>query len=122
MKYISLFVLLFGLGFAHAQQQDSVFIKSLYNKALTEGKAYEDLRSLCKDIGARLSGSAEADMAIQWGMNKLMSYNFDTVYLQEIEIPHWERGSKEAAWITTPGGEIIKLDVLALGGSVPTEG
>ncbi|MDX1444864.1 M20/M25/M40 family metallo-hydrolase [Lishizhenia sp.] len=122
MKYISLFILLTALVTAQAQNADSVFIKSLYNKALTEGKAYEDLRSLCKDVGARLSGSAEADMAIKWGMNKLMSYNFDTVYLQEIEIPHWERGSKEAAWIETSKGEIIKLDILALGGSVPTEG
>lgn len=122
MKYISLFILLFTLATAQAQNTDSIFIKSLFNSALTEGKAYEDLRSLCKDIGARLSGSAEADMAIKWGMNKLMSYNFDTVYLQEIEIPHWERGSKEAAWIETSQGEIIKLDILALGGSVPTEG
>ncbi|SFT51547.1 Peptidase family M28 [Lishizhenia tianjinensis] len=122
MKYISLFVLLFSLSIVQAQQTDSVFIKSLFNSALTEGKAYEDLRSLCKDVGARLSGSAEADMAIKWGMNKLMSYDFDTVYLQEIEIPHWERGSKEAAWVETSKGEIIKLDILALGGSVPTQG
>ena len=60
-----------SIGFS---QSDSVIIKSFYNTALSEGKAYEDLRSLCKDIGARLSGSAEAAMAIDWGKKKLEEY------------------------------------------------
>ncbi|MBB77981.1 MAG: peptidase M28 family protein [Crocinitomicaceae bacterium] len=103
-------------------QNDSIQIKSFYNAALTNGKAYEDLRSLCKDIGPRLTGSAEAEMAIEWGKNKMEEYEFDKIYLQEILVPHWERGTKESGWIRTSKGKIKKVNLLALGGSIGTNG
>lgn len=111
--------LISGLTFA---QNDSIFIRQCYNTALSEGRAYEDLRSLCKDIGARLTGSAEAEMAIQWGKMKMEGYGFDKVYLQEIEVPHWERGTKEAGWIKQKNGTLTKVNLLALGGSIGTNG
>ncbi|MDG1476452.1 MAG: M20/M25/M40 family metallo-hydrolase [Vicingaceae bacterium] len=103
-------------------QTDSTFIREIYDEALEKGEAYENLRSLCKDIGARITGSAEAEMAVKWGEKLLKSYNFDNVYLQEIKVPHWERGTTEAAWIENEAGEILKLDILALGGSIGTNG
>lgn len=96
-------------------------LRNVYNEALSKGHAYEDLRSLCKDVGARLSGSASAQLAVEWGEMKLSSYGFDKVYLQEIEVAHWERGTKESGWIKMEG-EIIKVQLLALGGSVATSG
>ena len=48
------FILLFNSRF-QAQSQDSVFIRSIFNEALSHGHAYEDLRGLCKDVGASLS-------------------------------------------------------------------
>ncbi|MGW8317123.1 MAG: M20/M25/M40 family metallo-hydrolase [Bacteroidales bacterium] len=115
-------LLLLTSQFASGQTQDSVFIRKIFDVALDRGHAYEDLRSLCKDIGARLSGSAEAEMAVYWGEQKMKAYGIDRVYLQEIEVPHWERGTKEAAWIKNKKGEIRKVEVLALGGSVGTDG
>ena len=103
-------------------QTDSTFIRKVYDEALERGESYENLRSLCKDVGARISGSAEAAMAIEWGERLLNSYGFDKVYLQEIKVPHWERGTKEAAWIINQKGETLKLDILALGGSIGTNG
>ncbi|MDA0973728.1 MAG: peptidase M28 family protein, partial [Bacteroidetes bacterium] len=50
-----------------AQAVDSLVIRSIYDEALEEGQSYKNLRSLCKDVGARLTGSAEAEMAVQWG-------------------------------------------------------
>jgi len=121
MRYISL--LLFTLLILGATAQtDSAFIRSIYNEALSNGKAYEDLRSLCKDIGARLTGSAEAEMAVAWGKNKMESYGFDKVYLQEIQVPHWERGTTEAGWIKCKNNKISKVCLLALGGSIGTNG
>ncbi|NRA12384.1 MAG: peptidase M28 family protein, partial [Crocinitomicaceae bacterium] len=114
-----LFALIATTSFA---QNDSIFIKSIYNEALSNGKSYEDLRSLCKDVGARLTGSAEAAMAIEWGKKKLDGYAFDKVYLQEIQVPHWERGTKEAGWIKNGNGDLIKVHLLALGGSIGTNG
>ncbi len=121
MKILSS-ILLFITLTVSAQNTDSLFIRSIYNQALSKGKAYEDLRSLCKDIGARLSGSAEAQMAIEWSKLKMESYGFDKVYLQEIKVPHWERGTKESAWIREKNGKLTSLNLLALGGSIGTDG
>lgn len=101
---------------------DSIFVRKIYDMALENGHSYENLRSLCKDIGARITGSAEAKMAIEWGKELLESYEFDHVYLQEIKVPHWERGNTEAGWIINDKDEIFKLNILALGGSVGTSG
>lgn len=120
MKKIALFIILF----AHlsAFSQDSLFVRNIYNEALSNGQSYENLRSLCKDIGARLSGSAEAQMAVKWGESLLKEYKFDKVYLQPIMVPHWERGTKEAGWIKTDSGKLFKVQLLALGGSIGTNG
>lgn len=102
-------------------QNDSIFIRTIYDHALSKGHAYEDLRSLCKDVGARLSGSAEAAMAVEWGKQKMETYHFDKVYLQEVKVPHWERGTTEAGWIKA-NNQLIKVKLLALGGSIGTNG
>ena len=120
-QFYSLIIFISISVFAQANQ-DSLFIKKIYNEALVNGKSHETLRSLCKDVGARITGSAEAEMAIYWGEKVLKSYGFDKVYLQKIKVPHWERGTKEAAWVINQNGEILKLDVIALGGSIGTDG
>ncbi len=121
MKLVVLFITLSisAIGFSN---EDSLFIRKIYDMALEKGHAYENLRSLCKDIGARITGSAEAQMAIDWGRKKMDDYGFDHVYLQEIKVPHWERGTKEAGWIVNEKGELRKLHIIALGGSVGSEG
>lgn len=108
-------------SYANAQT-DSIFIRKVYDEALSSGHSYENLRSLCKDIGARITGSAEAEMAVEWSEAKMKSYGFDKVYKQEITVPHWERGTKEAGWVRTEDGQLIKVNILALGGSIGTNG
>lgn len=115
-----LFLLVFSAGYS--QQPDSAFIRTIYNHALTDGHAYQNLRSLCKDIGARLSGSAEAEMAVEWSKKLFESYQFDKVYLQPVMVPYWKRGTTEAGWIRTADKKLHKVNLLALGGSIATEG
>jgi hypothetical protein len=86
--FLSLLISLSGLSQSNTLNKDSLMLKRIYNEALENGYAYEDLRSLCKDVGARLSGSVSAEMAVQWGYQRLSKYNFDTVYLQEVMVPH----------------------------------
>lgn len=116
-------VLLMGLVAApgFSQSDDSLFIRKIYDEALVRGQSYEILRTLCKDVGARLSGSPEAEKAVQWGYQTLTEIGFDTIYLQEIEVPKWTRGSIEKASLNAQG-KTIALDICALGGSVATEG
>lgn len=111
-----------GIHSSLYSQSDSSIIRKIYDEALLRGHSYEDLRSLCKDVGARLSGSAEAQMAVEWSEQKMLSYSFDKVYKQAIKVPHWERGTKEVAWLRDESGKLTKLHVLALGGSIGTNG
>ena len=122
MRLFSTLLLLLGFMTYAQSQEDSVFIRKVYDMALSEGHSYENLRSLCKDIGARITGSAEAEMAVVWGKKKMESYGFDKVYLQEITVPHWERGTKEAGWYIDADGAMKRVNLLALGGSIGTEG
>ena len=121
---ITLFIGISAMSFADGGKKDAdfQFIRKIYDEALVNGQAYKNLRSLCKDIGARITGSAEATMAINWGKKVLDGYGFDDVFLEEIEVPHWERGTTESAWIENEEGDVYKLHILALGGSVGTNG
>lgn len=103
-------------------QDDSLQVRSIFDVVLEQGEAYENLRVLCKDIGHRLSGSPQAEMAVQWGYELMKTYEPDRVYLQEITVPHWERGTNEIAWFKDQNGQVQKLSILALGGSIPTDG
>lgn len=117
MRHILPFIICFLS--IHVQAQDEKIIRSIYDLALTKSEAYENLRVLCKDIGHRLSGSEGTDSAVVWGQRVLKKLKLDTIYLQEISVPHWERGRKEKAYFYNEKGKNM-LDVCALGGSVST--
>ena len=117
MKKLILLLISFSSFCAIAQDKNT--LRSIYDLALTESEAYENLRELCKKIGPRLSGSEQADSAVVWGEKILNKLDLDSVYLQEIMVPHWERGRKERAYFYNEKGKNM-LDVCALGGSVST--
>jgi carboxypeptidase Q len=81
-------------GFAQFQQ-DTLFIRNIYNEALENGHAYARLGQLCKQIGPRLSGSDEAEKGIDWSVKMLNTYGFDSVFKQPVMVPRWERGKRE---------------------------
>ena len=58
-------------------------------------------------------------IVVSWGQTVLGKLELDTIYLQEITVPHWERGRKEKAYFYNEKGKNM-LDVCALGGSVST--
>lgn len=102
---------------AFAQKEDSLQIRNLFDAALVEGHAYNNLRSLCKDVGARLSGSPEAEKAVGWAKALLESYDFDTVWLMPVKVPHWVRGDIEEAGVNGK-----PMSIKTLGGSVSSNG
>lgn len=111
--------LLHGFTLAQTPLSDSAVMRSIYSFQLTQGSAYEQLRTLTKTIGGRLSGSKQAEAAVYWAKKTMLEAGADTVYLQACMVPHWERGQKERALLlhsktTTP------LKVIALGSSVGT--
>ena len=78
-----------------ANAQDSLMIRKIYDEELVNGQCYQNLHYLCKNIGPRLSGSPNAQKAVEWGKKLMDSYGFDHVFLQEVMVPHWVRGKKE---------------------------
>lgn len=95
------------------------FADTLTKTALRDRKGYNWLKELC-EIGPRLSGSENSFKAIQWAKNKMIELGFDSVWLQPVMVPHWERGEKEFCAIYNDKKLIKELNVLALGGSIST--
>ncbi|MES2284557.1 MAG: M20/M25/M40 family metallo-hydrolase [Bacteroidota bacterium] len=102
-------------------QTDSAMIKKIFNEALTNGKSYSNLDYLSNKIGGRLSGSPEAQKAVEWTFKAMKEAGADTVYLQECMVPHWVRGEKESAKIISlVTGSSKEVPICALGGSIAT--
>jgi carboxypeptidase Q len=130
-KTTLLIVAIAAMMHLRSQYADSLFISRIATEILINGKAYENLRHLTKNIGARLTASPQMVKAEQWGENILRSSGADKVWLQECKVPHWVRGGKDEAavfynqTITKAGNNShLKqprgLDVLAVGNSMGT--
>ncbi|WP_339625090.1 M20/M25/M40 family metallo-hydrolase [uncultured Winogradskyella sp.] len=100
-------------------QTDETALKTIYKSSLTNGKSYEWLEHLSNKIGGRLSGSKNAELAVQYTKNELEKLGLDKVWLQPVMVPKWERGEKEMAYIETEVS-ITKVNICALGGSIAT--
>ena len=94
-KFITAIIFLFISGTAFSQNEDSIMIKKISDEILQNGTAYNNLRSLCKTIGQRLSGSPGMYKAEDWGVKVLTASGADKAYKQQCMVPHWVRGKKE---------------------------
>ena len=118
-KTTFLALLLFNGSVIFAQTNEEQAIKKIYNSALTNSKCYSWLDHLSNQIGGRLSGSANAEKAVQYTKAQLETLGLDSVYLQEVMVPKWVRGEKEIAYLQL-GKQKINFQICALGGSVAT--
>lgn len=118
-KTIQALLLLLVMALQAQAQNDSMQIREIFNQILTQGKCYYRLEHLSKQIGGRLSGSKQAEEAVMYTFKELKSEGFDSVWLQEVMVPHWVRGDKEQAMIKA-GKVKIPVNICALGNSVGT--
>ncbi|MCH7523894.1 MAG: peptidase M28 family protein, partial [Bacteroidetes bacterium] len=119
MKHI-LFLLVLIISLPTLAQTDAEIIKKIYDTSLSNGKSYEWLDYLSNQIGGRLSGSLNAERAVQWTKEELEKLGLDKVWLQPVMVPKWVRGTPEFAFIETAPGKTINVNICALGGSVAT--
>lgn len=104
-----------------AQDNDTVTLRKIYDYYLTQSKTYSNLEYLATKIGGRLSGSPEAEKAVQWAKKALYEAGADTVYLQPCMVPHWVRGKVEDCKLISPKLKLNKkLAIITLGSSVAT--
>lgn len=99
---------------------DSVVVKQITENILLHGGAYKDLEFLCKNIGHRLSGSPQEKKTIEWAQQVLKNAGADSVWLQPVMVPKWNRGTE--SMVLKNGKKEVKIPILSLGNSEGTKG
>jgi hypothetical protein len=97
-------------------------LERLRDAALSSEYAYRQAAHLTENIGPRLSGSPQAQQAVEYVSGELRRLGLD-VKLQKIMVPHWVRGEEQARLTVFPGqapGTAQKIVLAALGNSAAT--
>jgi hypothetical protein len=97
-------------------------MERLREAALSDPYALDQLRHLTDNIGPRLSGSPQAEQAVNYVAAE-MSVLGAEVTLEKTRAPHWVRGAETSEIVSWPGqtpGTTQKVLLTALGGSVAT--
>ena len=90
--------------------------------AMQDPYALDELRHLTDNIGPRLSGSPQAQKAVDYVAAEMRSLGAE-VQLEKTSVPHWVRGAETGELVSWPGmaaGTTQKIVLTALGGSVAT--
>ncbi|MGZ5433640.1 MAG: peptidase M28 family protein, partial [Thermoanaerobaculia bacterium] len=88
----------------------------MIDHVLANSKAWDHISHLTDAIGPRLSGSRNADRAVQWTTQQFRSWGID-VRQEKVMVPHWIRGAERAHLVSHHNQSIV---LTALGGSVAT--
>jgi len=102
-------------------QDDKTMVALMFETAWNGREAYEDLQWLCENTKGRISGTAQAAVAVDFTNQVLSDLSLDSVWRQEVWVKHWERGAAEQALILSKSKGEIKVPVSALGLSVSTD-
>lgn len=97
-------------------------MKRVQAAALASDYAYMETAYLTNNIGPRLSGSPQAERAVQYVAGEMRKLGLD-VRLQKIMVPHWVRGEEKGELVQFEGmatGTTQKVVLAALGGSIAT--
>lgn len=88
----------------------------LVSTAAGSTRAYDTLSYLTDNIGARLSGSRGAELAVKWTTQQFKNWGIP-VRNEPVMVPHWVRGVERATLVSHNDQRIV---LTALGGSVAT--
>ena len=97
-------------------------LRDIQRAALASDYAYTRTAYLSNNIGPRLSGSAQAQRAVEYVADEMRKLGLE-VRLQKVMVPHWVRGEERGSIVEFPGmapGTTQKIVLTALGGSIAT--
>ena len=117
ITFISAFVCCVSLNL-NAQEPEKT-VKAIFDEALTDTTAYHNLRLLCKNHKGRITGTPEANKAVDFVAELMQQMQLDRVEKQPVTVPRWVRGEAEKAFIEA-GGVKTEVPVTALGMSIGT--
>ena len=119
-NYKNILIILFLIPALISSQDDKEQLRKIYKTSLINGHSYDWLDYLSNEIGSRLSGSLNAELAVNYTKFELEKIGLDRVWLQPVMVPKWIRGNPEFAYIETAPGKTIPVNLCALGGSIST--
>ena len=102
--------------------QQIATMRRVRDAALASDYAYAQTAHLTNNIGPRLTGSAQAQAAVEYVAGELRRLGLE-VQLEKVMVPHWVRGEETGALVQYPGqaaGTTQKIVLTALGLSVAT--
>lgn len=98
-------------------------LSGIQKASLASDYAYKQTGYLSNNIGARLTGSPQAERAVQYVAEEMRKLGLE-VRLQKLTVPHWVRGEERAELIEFEGnvaGTTRKVVLTTLGGSIATD-
>ncbi|HVG22310.1 MAG TPA: M20/M25/M40 family metallo-hydrolase [Blastocatellia bacterium] len=97
-------------------------LKQLQQAALSSDYAYAQVARLSNNIGPRLTGSPQAQQAVEYVAGEMRRLGLE-VQLEKLTVPHWVRGVETGELVEFTGqapNTTQKIVLTALGGSVAT--
>jgi hypothetical protein len=98
-------------------------LRVIQKTSLESDYGYKQTAYLTNNIGPRLTGSAQAERAVQYVAEEMRKLGLE-VRLQKLTVPHWVRGEEKGELVEWDGmtpGATQRIVLTALGGSVATE-
>ncbi len=112
--------LIFLLVLSFPLQSNEKVVRHIFENALHSDVAYKNLHILCETTEGRIAGTPEAAAAVEFTRQIMAGMDLDSVYLQEVMVPNWQRGEPEVVRAVSPVLGTTELTALAFGLSVGT--
>jgi carboxypeptidase Q len=91
-------------------------------EGMLNSHAYQYLMELSDDVGARVTGSAQAQKAIEWGLAKMKAIGLENVHAEKWQLWRgWTRGTAQAE-LLAPIRRPLHVDAMGWTGSTPAGG
>jgi carboxypeptidase Q len=91
-------------------------------EGMLDSHAFQYLTELSDDVGARVTGSAQAQKAIEWGQAKMKAIGLENVHTEKWQLWRgWTRGTAQAEMLS-PIRRPLHIDAMGWTGSTPVGG
>jgi carboxypeptidase Q len=97
-------------------------LTKIAGEGMMNSHAFEYLTELSDNVGARVTGTPEAQKAIDWGIAKMRGIGLENVRAEKWQLWRgWQRGTAEAE-VITPIRHKLHVDAMGWTGSTPQSG
>ncbi len=97
-------------------------LTAIAGQGMMNDHAYQDLEELSDQVGGRVTGSPQAQQAIEWGAGKMKAIGLENVHVEPWQMSHgWKRIAAEAE-LLAPIQRRLTIDSMGWVGSTPAGG